>query len=170
MVRTCRLFFKGENLVVRVRRVKVSSEVEGRVEPNIADTICIRCADFRHRGLIKERMALESGIGKAYKIARSHVWSKRRTKRNRLRTLGGRKAVPDREYDLPLRWPLLDFFVLASMQHDLVRMSRGHARVSFRPIVRNGVSEDVAGPVESSRRNRTGGWVESCFSCQNKMS
>ena len=69
---------------------------------------------------------------------------------------------------LPLRWPLLDFLVLASVQHDLVRMSGGHARVSFGPVVRNCVSEDVAGSVESSRSDRTGRRVESYLPWENK--
>ena len=69
-----------------------------------------------------------------------------------------------REYNSPLRWPLLDFLVLACMQHDLVRMSGGHTRVSLRPVVRNGISEDIASSVECSRSDGTGGWIEGCLS------
>ena len=49
-------------------------------------------------------------------------------------------------------------------------MSGGHARVSFRPVVRDGVSEDVAVSVERSCRDGTGRWVESCLSRRHETS
>jgi len=55
------------------------------------------------------------------------------------------------------------------MQHDLVRMSGGHSRVTFRPVVRNGVSEDVAGSVESSCSDGAGRWIESCVTWESKI-
>lgn len=63
-------------------------------------------------------------------------------------------------HNSPLRWPLLDFLILASMQHDLVRMSGSHARVAFRPVVRYGIGEDVAASVETSCSDWAGRWVE----------
>jgi len=55
------------------------------------------------------------------------------------------------------------------MQHDLVRMSGGHSRVAFRPVVRNGISKGVAGSVESGRSDGAGRWAKSCLSRQRKI-
>lgn len=57
---------------------------------------------------------------------------------------------------------LLDFLILTSVQHDFIRMSGSHARMSFGPIVRDSVGEDGAVAVECSRRNRAWGRIE-CF-------
>jgi len=62
-----------------------------------------------------------------------------------------------------LSGPLLDLLFFASMEHQLVRMSRSHARMSLRPVVRNSISENVAGMVERAARNRSGSRLKRCF-------
>lgn len=49
------------------------------------------------------------------------------------------------------------------MQHNLVRVTAGHARMSLGPVVRYGVGEDRSGPVEGGGRNWAGASVEGCY-------
>jgi uncharacterized protein (DUF697 family) len=53
--------------------------------------------------------------------------------------------------------PFSHFLILASMDHDLVGVARSHSGMSLRPIVGNGVGEQVAVPVKGSRGD--GAWA-----------
>ncbi len=46
------------------------------------------------------------------------------------------------------------------MQHDLVRMTRRHARMALGPIVGDCVGEDGAGAVEARCGDGAGSWIE----------
>lgn len=62
---------------------------------------------------------------------------------------------------LPLLLLALDFVVLACVQHDLVRVAGGHARMALGPVVRDGIREDRARAVERRARDGTGHRLES---------
>lgn len=74
-----------------------------------------------------------------------------------------RTEEPSTIYLLPV--PLSHFLVLASMYHDFVGVARSHSRMSFRPIVGNGVGKQVAVPVESSRGDGARASLESYCDC-----
>lgn len=49
------------------------------------------------------------------------------------------------------------------MQHNLVRMAAGHARMALGPVVGDGVGEDGAGAVEGGCGDWAGAGVEGCW-------
>lgn len=49
------------------------------------------------------------------------------------------------------------------MQHNLVRVTAGHARMSLGPVVRYSVGEDRSGPIEGGGSDWAGASVEGCY-------
>lgn len=65
--------------------------------------------------------------------------------------------------------PLPDFFVLAGMQHDFVRESRSHTRMTFGPIVRNSVRENVPRSIECGARDWSWCGIETWITSMSVM-